>query len=158
LHDSISLLIRKEGMMGRSYSSDLRERVVMAIAGGMSTRQAAARFGVGISTAGKWYRRFRDHGETAARRQGHPPGSKLDSHEGFILDLVANQPDITLSEIAERLAAERGTSAVVSTVWTFFARRAITFKKRLLTRPSSSGPMSRRRARTGVIARASSIR
>jgi transposase len=89
-----------------------------------------------MSTAGKWYRRFRDHGETAARRQGHPPGSKLDSHEGFILGLVENQPDMTLSEIAERLAAERGILAVVSTVWTFFARRGITFKKRLPTRPS----------------------
>ena len=144
--------------MGRSLSSDLRERVVMAIAGGMSTRQAAARFGVGISTAGKWYRRFRDHGETAARRQGHPPGSKLDAHEGFIVGLVGNQPDLTLSEIAGRLAAERGILAVVSTVWTFFARRGITFKKRLPTRPSSSVAMLRRRARTGVIARASSIR
>lgn len=144
--------------MARSLSSDLRERVVKAIAGGLSTRQAAARFGIGISTAGKWYRRFRDHGETAARRQGYPSGSKLDAHADFILGLVEEQADITLAEIAERLAAERGVSAVVSTVWTFFARRGITFKKRPPMPTSSSAPMYRRRGLPGVSARASSIR
>lgn len=141
--------------MARSLSSDLRERVVKAIAGGLSTRQAAARFGIGISTAGKWYRRFRDHGETAARQQGHPSGSKLDAHEDFILGLVEEQADITLAEIAERLSAERGLSAVVSTVWTFFARRGITFKKRPPTPASSSAPMCRRRGLPGVSASAS---
>jgi transposase len=144
--------------MGRSLSSDLRERVVKAIGAGMSSRRAAARFGVGISTAGTWYRRYRDHGETAARKQGHPPGCKLDAHEGFILDLVEKQPDITLAEIAARLAEERGVSAVPSTVWTFFAKRGITFKKRPPMRPSSSAPMLRRHGRPGVRARASLIR
>ena len=33
-------------------------------------------------------------------RQGHPPGSKLDSHEDFILGLVALRKDISLHEIA----------------------------------------------------------
>lgn len=127
--------------MGRSLSTDLRKRVVQAIAGGLSTRQAAARFGVGVSTVGEWYRRFRDHGELAARKQGHPPGSKLDTHETFILELVEEQPDITLAEIAERLAAEGGTSAVTSTIWAFFAKRGITFKKRPPMPASSSARM-----------------
>ena len=38
--------------MGRPYSMDLRERVVGAvIKGGLSRHQAAAQFGVGVSTA-----------------------------------------------------------------------------------------------------------
>ena len=38
--------------MGKSYSSDLRERVVNAVEGeGMSRRKAAARFVIGIKTA-----------------------------------------------------------------------------------------------------------
>ena len=115
--------------MARGLSSDLRGRVIAAIAGGLSTHQAAARFGVGVSTAGEWYRRYRDHGETAARRQGHPRGSKLDAHAGFILGLVEEEPDITLAEIAARLAAEGGVTAAPSTVWRFFANRRITFKK-----------------------------
>ena len=44
-------LIREDGM-GKPYSMDLRERVVAAIEDGVSTRQAAARFAIGIATAG----------------------------------------------------------------------------------------------------------
>jgi transposase len=36
--------------MTRSYSTDLRVRVIEAISGGLSTPRAAARFGVGVST------------------------------------------------------------------------------------------------------------
>lgn len=41
--------VREEGM-GKPYSMDLRERAVEAIEGGLSTRQAAARFSIGIAT------------------------------------------------------------------------------------------------------------
>ena len=47
--------------MGRAYSNDLRERVVRAvIKGGLSRHQAAAQFGVGISTAINWVQRFHE--------------------------------------------------------------------------------------------------
>lgn len=127
--------------MSRSYSSDLRGRVLTAISDGLSTRKAAKRFGIGVSTAGAWYRRYRDTGEVAARKQGHPPGSKLDFHEGFILNLVEETPDISLADIAGRLLVERSVSAVPSTVWEFFNKRRITLKKRQRTRANSSAKM-----------------
>jgi transposase len=49
--------------MGRPYSMDLRERVIGAIESGMSTRQAAARFDIGIATAGAWARLKRGKGD-----------------------------------------------------------------------------------------------
>lgn len=116
--------------MSHGFSTDLRGRVIAVISEGLSTRKAAARFGVGVSTAGEWYRRYRDNGETAARKQGQPPGSKLDAHEAFILGLVEEDPDISLGEIADQLLKEYGVSAVPSTVWEFFNKRDITYKKR----------------------------
>ena len=54
--------------MGRAYSNDLRERVVRAvIKGGLSRHQAAAQFGVGISTAINWVQRFLETGSVEAR-------------------------------------------------------------------------------------------
>lgn len=126
--------------MACSYSSDLRGRVLAAISQGSSTRAAARRFGIGISTAGSWYRRFRETGETIARKQGHPPGSKLDVHDGFILGLVEERRDLTLVEISERLRAERSVSAAPSTIWEFFKARGITLKKRRRMPASSSAP------------------
>ena len=128
--------------MTRSLSADLRGRVIAAIEDGISTRKAARRFRIGISTAGTWYRRYRATGEMAARKQGQPSRSKLDAHEAFILGLIEAAPDITLAEIGERLAAERGVRAAPSTVWLFLDRRGITFKKRRRTHQSSSVPMS----------------
>ena len=50
--------------MLKAYSLDLRERVVAAVEeGGLSRRQAAARFGVSYSSAILWVKRYR---ETAA--------------------------------------------------------------------------------------------
>lgn len=128
--------------MARSLSSDLRGRVIAAIEDGISTREAARRFRIGISTAGAWYRRYRETGETQARKQGQPSRSKLDAHEAFILGLIEDAPDITLAEIGERLAAEHGVQAVPSTIWLFLDRRGITFKKRQRTPQSSSAQTS----------------
>ncbi|WP_353646998.1 IS630 family transposase [Mesorhizobium sp. WSM2240] len=115
--------------MTRSLSGDLRGRVIAAIEDGVSTREAARRFRIGISTAGAWHRRYRETGEMQARKQGQPSRSKLDTHEAFILALIEDAPDITLAEIGERLAAELGVRAAPSTVWLFLDRRGITFKK-----------------------------
>ena len=52
--------------MARAYSQDLRERVLEAAAKGVSARQAAERFGVGVSTAIVWVRRSRLDGERSA--------------------------------------------------------------------------------------------
>jgi len=40
-----------------ALSKDIREKVVKAIAGGMSRRQAAARFDIGPATAVRWAKR-----------------------------------------------------------------------------------------------------
>ena len=115
--------------MARSYSLDLRERVIGAVMGGLSARGAAARYGIGVATAVRWLRRFRDTGEVAARKQGQPGGSKLDPHEAFILALIGDKADISLAEIAETLDAERGVSACPATIWYFLDRRGYSFKK-----------------------------
>ena len=144
--------------MTRSLSSDLRSRVLAAVDGGLSTREAARRFQVGISTVGRWYRRYRQTGETVARKQGQPSRSKLDPHEAFILGLIKDRPDITLAEIAEALQQEHQLGCVPSTVWVFLDRRGMTFKKRQRTLASNKGPMSCADAEPGSTANSTSIR
>lgn len=136
--------------MARAYSLDLRKRVVAAIDEGLSTREAARRFSIGISTSGAWYRDWRSSGRLEPGRQGKPKVSKLDAHETFILALVdTDERDITLAEIAEHLAVERGVKASLTTVHEFFAKRGITYKKRRRTRPNNSVRTSWRRANNG---------
>ena len=128
--------------MARAYSQDLRDRVIDAGLSGMPARQAAARFGVGIATAIVWVRRARASGERTARPQGQPRRSKLDPHRDFLLDLIAATEDITLVEMQEHLAAERGIRASVGTIWTFLDRCHMTVKKRPPMPWSRTGRMS----------------
>ena len=115
--------------MARSYSQDLRERVLDEALGGGSARGAAARFGLGAATAITWVSRARDTGERTARRQGHPTGSKLDEQADFLLEPIAQTADLTRAEIRARLQHERGLEAGTTTIWRFFNARRITFKK-----------------------------
>jgi len=115
--------------MGKPLGMDLRHRVIAAIEGGLSTRAAAARFCIGIATAGTWARLKRTTGDVRPARQGPPSNSKLDAHEAFILGLIERTPDIALAEIAEQLQAECGVRAVPATIWYFLDKRGLTFKK-----------------------------
>ena len=115
--------------MGKPYSMDLRERVVAAIEGGVSTRQAAERFAIGIATAGTWARLKRATGEVRPAKQGKPKGSVLDAHADFILGALAEAPDTTLDEMVERLREERGVTVVRTAVWKLPDRHGLTHKK-----------------------------
>jgi transposase len=127
--------------MGRPYSMDLRERVIAAVEGGMSTHQAAARFSIGVATAGAWARLKRSTGAVSPAKQGKPKGSVLDAHADFIFALIDKAPDITLEEIAERLAQNRAVKVVSTAVWKFLDRHDMTHKKRPLMRANRSVPM-----------------
>src|SRR6266849_9477406 len=61
--DSTCWLGRRLAWMGKPYSMDLRERVVAAVeTGGLSCHQAAAQYGVGVSTAIVWVLRRTPNG------------------------------------------------------------------------------------------------
>ena len=127
--------------MARAYSLDLRERVVAAIEEGLSTHQAAARFSIGVSTAGAWARLKRSQGDVRPGRRGKPKGSVLDVHADFILGVLEDKSDTTLDELVDRLAAERAVRIVRTAVWKFLDRRDLTHKKRRHTRASRNAPM-----------------
>ncbi len=125
--------------MSRAYSSDLRERVLDAVAAGRSARSAAAHFGIGTATVVRWVRRWRETGERTAHKQGHPVGSKLDVHADYLLGLIADKGNLTLEELRTRLAQERGVQVAISTLWGFYQKHGGSFKKRPAMRKSPPG-------------------
>ena len=127
--------------MAKALSVDLRCRVVGSIAHGLSCRQAADRFGVSASSAIRWYGQFRTSGTVTPRKQGGDRRSgRIEAAADLILGLVAETPDITLAALQAKLE-ERGVSVAIGTLWRFFKRRWITFKKRRRMPANSSAPM-----------------
>jgi transposase len=128
--------------MSNALSFDLRSRVVAAIEGGLSCRQAAERFAISASSAIRWHRAFRERGSFAAGPQGGDRWSaRTEAHAGAIDAILERQADITLRELKAELAAS-GRSVSVSALWRFFRRHAITHKKRPATPPSRIVPPS----------------
>ena len=114
--------------MARALSNDLRSRVLKASTDGLSARQAAARFGVGVSSAIRWIARARI-GELTPRSQGSRLASSLDAHDVFIVGLIDERKDITLNEMVERLKCERSLRISRSALSAWLRRHGWTFKK-----------------------------
>jgi transposase len=141
--------------MPAPYSQDLRERVIGFMALGGSARAAATRFDVSVSSASRWVQRWRAEGHVRPRAMGGDRRSRLSEQRARVLQLIAQQPDMTLQEIRSALAAACEITVGLSTVHRFLAAQNLTRKKRPYTRPSRTGRMS---PRPGVCSSAASRR
>lgn len=93
--------------MVRPLSMDLRERLVLAVEReGISARSAAARFGVSVSSAIVWVRRYRKTGSVAPDKiGGYKPNILADAHGEWLLERARS--DVALRALVAELA-ERG--------------------------------------------------
>src|SRR5256714_5815943 len=113
--------------MPKAYSCDLRERVITAVETGASRREAAERFEVSVASAVKWLQRWCEE-RTAAPKPRGGSVSPLEEFAAEILDLIAQQPDLTLVETAAELRKRRIKTSH-SSLWRFLDRHNITLKK-----------------------------
>lgn len=115
--------------MSKPYSMDLRERVVGAVEEeGLSRRRAAARFGVSVSTAINWLRRYQETGSVAPGQMGgHRPKKIVGGHRDWLI-ARCSAGDFTLHGLQGELAA-RGLQVDYRTVWNFVHGENLSFKK-----------------------------
>jgi transposase len=115
--------------MGKAYSQDLRERVMVAVRRGASRRAAAAQFSISASSAIKWDQRFRETGSAQAKSLKGKSRSPLEAYAAWLLALNVAEPDLTLGEIRDRIEQAHAITPAVSALWRFFSRHKISFKK-----------------------------
>ena len=134
--------------MAKPLSMDLRERVVAAVEEeGLSRHEAASRFGVGVSTAINWVRRFQETGSVAPGQMGgHKPKAIRGEHEVWLRNRIGER-DFTLRGLVGELAA-RGLKVDYRSVWNFVHAEKLSFKKNRARQRTGS---SRRRAEAGAV-------
>jgi len=105
-------------------------RFVAAIAGGMSRRAAAERFGVEAASAIRMFQAWQAAGSVAAKpRGGDTRSRRVGAYRDIILGAVAAKVDISLVELAEMLRSEHGVRFAPSTIWRFLDRHDLTVQK-----------------------------
>jgi transposase len=124
--------------MAKGYSKDLRVRAVELIESGESAREAAHILNIGVSTAIRWADRWKRTGSVDAKPGTGHCRSPLEQHKQWLIDLIAAEPDLTLEEIRVRLRLQKKQKAGIGSVWRFFDRHDITFKKNTARRRAGS--------------------
>ena len=137
--------------MGKPLSIDLRCRLVAAVAGGLSRRSAAERFGVSAASAVRYVQTVTTAGTVKAKPQGGDTRShRIEAFSSVILAAVAAQKDISLVELTDLLRTEHGASFRASTVWRCLDRHGMPFKKNGARR--QAGAARRRSPAPGLVA------
>ncbi len=121
----------------RAYSLDLRERVVAAYEGGEQTiAEVAARFSVGQTFLKKMLRQKRQTGslEKLPVRAGAKRALSQEQRK-WLRKQIAEQPDATLDELKQGLAAKKKVSVSLATVCRELKELDLPRKKSHLSQP-----------------------
>jgi putative transposase len=116
--------------MGKPYSMDLRTRVVASVEQeGLSRRQAAERYGVGISTVIRWVRRLRETSSLAPGKMGGQRPKKIAGEHREWLLVRCRAAEFTLRGLVAELG-ERALKVDYRSVWEFVHAEKLSHKKR----------------------------
>lgn len=128
--------------MSRALSVDLRVRVLRAVAAGATHREAGERFGVSAASVSRWRKREREQGDPRPGRLGGDRRSdRIEAHREAVMAALGPDRDATIEEVRANLATH-GLVFGYGTIQRFFARHAITRKKRPPTRANRIAPTS----------------
>ncbi len=85
--------------MSKALSLDLRVRVLAAVAGGLSHRQAAERFGVSAASVSRWRAREREQGTPRPKALGGDRRSgRIDAHKDAVVAALGPDADRSIEE------------------------------------------------------------
>jgi len=118
----------------RPYSLDLRQKIIDAREQQqLSIRQLAKIFGVAKSFVQKIVKQYQETGDLQPRYSGGRP-PKMDSEQIVVLlQIIDENNDATLEELAELFTQETGIEVSISTIHRISRKFDYTFKKKPCT-------------------------
>lgn len=141
----------------RAYPTDFRRKVVQAYEEGRGSQRHLARlFGVRASCVQELLQRYRQTGSVESKPHGGGNSGKVFGHLAAVERLHHHQPDASLSERGEQLAAAVQVRVSRMTMSRTLPRLQLTRKKRRFAPPSKTRPPdSKRGAHTSEWSRTS---
>jgi len=127
--------------MARAFSDDLRRRILVAYAGGGVTLAALAeRFAVGFEYVRKIRKQQLRSGQMERVPQTrHGPASRVTAAvQQQLRGQVREQPELTLSELQQRVRKTAGVELSKSLLWLWLQRLGLRVKKNRSTHKSKT--------------------
>jgi transposase len=136
------------------YSQDLRDRVLRALERGDGPTEIARRFEVSRIWVYQVRGRARETGERGSRAIGGYRRSRLADKEQLLRAWIAEQPELTLAELQQRLE-QHGVPIKIGALWHQLNKWNLTFKKnaarhRTRARGRTAGALSMEAIAAGV--------
>src|SRR5690348_2388772 len=113
----------------RAYSTDLKERLVRAVANGLPMREAARRFGVAVTTVKRAVVQQRETGSLVRRPIPGGPRKISREQDAILLARLEAEPDATVLEQCAWWTEHQGQSVSEATMWRAMHRLGWTHKK-----------------------------
>jgi transposase len=123
----------------RTYSCDLRERIVAAREKGHSTAEVVLLFRVSKASVERYWSQYQRTGRIEPRQRGGYRRSCLEGHDGRLRAWIGEKKDLTLAELRERFLRDLGIKVGNTALWHRLERLGLSYKKNA----------ARRRARPG---------
>jgi transposase len=128
----------------RAYSTDLKERLVRAVANGQPMREAARRFGVAVTTVERAVVRQRETGSLARKPIPGCPRRIGPELETSLRTRLEAAPDATVLEHCVWWTEQFGQELSEATLWRAIRRLGWTHKKRRWQPVSATSRSARR--------------
>jgi len=129
--------------MTKTLSMDIRGRLRRYIEEGWTARAAGRALKISPASAVRFRQTILQGKSLDAKpRGGHRDNGKLAGFTNFLIELVSQDPDITLCELRDALETAHGVRVHHSSVDRVLRRAGYTFKKRASLRMSATRPAS----------------
>lgn len=113
----------------KSYSSDLRAKIIKRREGGSSAAQVASDFQIHKRTVERYWRRYQEKGVAYCKQRGGYRRSILEEHRPKVVALLEAQPDMTLLQLQHKLSKDCGVRLGISSLWRQLNKMGYSFKK-----------------------------
>jgi transposase len=113
----------------RTYSTDLRERIVAARKRGYSAAETARLFKLSKRSVERFCKLHATTGSLQPKRRGGYRRSRLEKHDETLRRWIKEQPDLTLVELQQRAARKLKVNLGLTALWHRLEHLGLSYKK-----------------------------
>jgi len=123
----------------RTYSQDLRERIIAVRQEGHSAQETAQLFRVSVRSVERYWKKYQTTGAVQPRQRGGYRRSCLEGHDPQLRAWLGEKKDLTLAQLRARLAQELGIKVGTTALWHRLEHLGLSYKKNAARRRAKPG-------------------